>query len=92
MNLRPVFACQFLHCLEFNNDVLEADEVWFVGLRQLVSLVMQNQFPLGHKWNALSGEFSFQTFLIDGFQKPATHLAVNLEYGSPYSIALFFMF
>lgn len=93
MNLRPVFACQFLHCLEFNNDVLEADEVWFVGLRQLDSLVMQNQFPLGYKWNALSGEFSFQSFLVeDGFQKPAAHFAVNLEYGSPYSVALLFKF
>ena len=92
VDLRPVFISQFLQRFEFHDDALVADEVWFVGLRQSLSLVLQNQILLRNKWDSLFGKFAFQALLINRFQKPAPHLTVNLKNSSANPKAFFLKF
>jgi hypothetical protein len=57
VDLGTMFRCEFLHSLDFNNDLIETNKIGNVLLFQKTSFVPQDEFKLGPDTNALGLEF-----------------------------------
>jgi hypothetical protein len=78
-DLGAVFVGQHGHSLEFQDDILEADEVGFVGLAKRTAFLFQAQRFLGDEGDAFQAKFNLHALLIYCLQKTAALLLVNLE-------------
>ena len=78
-NLGAMFIGQLGHRLEFQDDFLEANDVWDEGMLEPSSFVEQWKLILGVEWDAQKFKFSFKTFLIDGFSESAAFDLIDLK-------------
>jgi hypothetical protein len=78
-HLGLMLAGEVAQCLQFDDDLIIADEIRLVNLFQNPPLIDEVELLLGYEWNASLGELDLQAFLIDRLQEPAAHDLVNLE-------------
>ncbi len=76
--LGAVLVRQFLHGLEFEDDLFLAHEVRLVPRSQRPALVVQGQRFLGHEGNALEFQLDRDALLVNRFQEPAALFPVHL--------------
>jgi hypothetical protein len=89
--LGAVFIGQHGNGLEFHNDFLKADKVWFVVLIEWMAFVFQVQWFLGDERNALQAKFKLHAFLIHGLQKTAALNFVNLKASANDAVSFVFV-
>jgi len=79
LHLGSVLIRQVLHGLEFEDDLLVADEVRLVSSSQRSGLVVECQRLLRDERNSLEAQLNLDALLIDRFQKPAALFPVYIE-------------
>lgn len=87
-HLSAVFVCQLLHRLDFQDDLVETQEVRLVLLLQGPAFVFQLQARLLTEQNSLFFEFKCQTLLVHGLDEPVALVLVCLEASAHDPVAL----
>ena len=90
VDLSTVLICQFRDRLQFDDDLAETNKVRHIALLQAPAFVAQLQARLGTERNLDQTQFDLQTLLINGFEKPAPFLVVDLETSPDQRVTLGF--
>src|SRR5262249_16771173 len=88
VNLGSVGVVKRLHCLDLQDDLVEADEVRNVLLLQTAALGIKGKSDLRAEGNAPQVQLDFEGFLVHFLQKAAAEYLVHLEARPDDSIAL----
>lgn len=83
-----VLCVKGFDCLEFENNLVEADDVGHVKPAVPV-LVANMQGLLGDEWNAAQGQFLFKRVLVDFFKEAGAKRVVNFKYRTSDGEGLF---
>ena len=70
---------------QFDDDLLETDEVRRIALSQQLTFVPELEWPKADKWNSARGELEPKTFLIDRLKKASAERSLHFEDGAPNS-------
>src|SRR5208282_3395746 len=79
VNLGTMRVSQFLEGLDFENDLIEKDEIRNVFLLQRLSLVMQGEFRLRLEDESLESELHLQALLIHRLNEAAPQFFVDFK-------------
>ena len=72
-------SCQSVHRLEFDQNLIETQEVADVNFAQGLAPVMNYQLALGFERNPAQRQLSLHRLLINSLQKPCPQLAMNFN-------------
>jgi hypothetical protein len=78
-DLRAVFIGQDGNSLDFDDDLIVANEIRAECLKQLATAILRTLRWFRHEWNSLEFEFNLQAFVIDRFVDTAALIFVKLE-------------
>ena len=90
-DLSTVLVHQLGNGFELGDDLVEADQVRFVGFAERVSLVAKVQTRLSDERDRLHAKLHLQALLINRFQESAAFLLVHLEAGPDDPVAFLFV-
>jgi hypothetical protein len=88
MDLGAVPVGELGNGLDFEDDLVETDEVGLVGLLQEPSLIPQLQISLRVERDPAHPQLQFQALVVDGFEKASPLLVVHFKARSHDPIAL----
>lgn len=78
-HLCPMLRGELRYSLQLHDDLVVAQKVRSVRLRQLVSVVSELQLALGNERYSLALKLDVQAFLVDRLQETAAHRVVDVK-------------
>ena len=81
-------SAKAIECFQFDDDLVESDEVSYIFLVQNFALVANHQFLLWLEWYAPAPKLDLESLLVYGLKKAATELVIHLHCSSDNLINL----
>jgi len=88
-DLCPVFGGDFFDGFDFEDHLVETEEIGAEGLDENLAAIGEADFLLGFKRDFAAMELTLQALLINGLQESRSHLPIHLKNGPLNSEAFF---